>query len=126
MKTKVNPKTGKSQKPPSPPKPTKEEFRLLDNYFDLHGWQFDDIIKPNCIHIQRYYIGHSGDEARFAHLYGLKGQIPDTKEQIIVTKFLRFESRVYQVKHLSNMEPLHAALIKEFEYDEWEIRKLGA
>jgi hypothetical protein len=72
----------KSYSKKAPRKLTEEERETLNNCFCLPGWQFDEVIKPNCIQIDYYYVGRGlyGDAMDWAYLYGLQGQRKETKE----------------------------------------------
>lgn len=112
----------------SKPKPlTRTEREMVEKEFFLPGWQFDQIIKKNCVKIDTVFIGIShdfGDEPLRLHaeIYGLIGVNTDTKEQVIVNFFIRDRSSVYQVQSLWEVKRLTDALARDNKVYDYNIQ----
>jgi hypothetical protein len=84
--------------------------------FYLPGWQFDEIIKPNCILIDTTYIcgiGIDDEEESKILIFGLIGKDKNTNEKCIAAFFLKKEGHIYQVNAFWMIKQLLDALEKE-------------
>lgn len=97
------------------PRLTTNEKALVENYFHLLGWQFDEIIKVNCTKMTTHWI--ESDE--YAVIYGLKAIKADTKESCIANYFVRYESRLYQASCLETILSIVKALKVEAKVSEY-------
>jgi hypothetical protein len=101
-----------------PPKPLTEfECELLQSWFNLPGWQFDDLIKPHCILIQESIIDYTppkdGGTYETACIYGLIGFDSKTGERVIANIFVRERDLLYQFDSMGTALQLIEVLRKQ-------------